>query len=85
MTKMFDSRYIDDLRANNYFGCMSTGQNLETQLSIQSRWLDAMAQRGWILDESIIEEFSHDPAHETIDMTSKLESDALASLTQVCA
>jgi len=51
----------------------------------EQQLIDAMTQRGWILNESIIEDFSHDPAHETIDMTSKLESDALASLTQVCA
>ena len=46
---------VQDLESHNYFGCSDTGQSEEQQEALKKAWIEAMRQRGWILDDSIIE------------------------------
>jgi hypothetical protein len=55
MKQLFNMDYVDNLHDANYFGCEMNGQSEEQQEAIQQAWIDAMARRGWILNEDVIE------------------------------
>jgi hypothetical protein len=55
MKQLFNMDYVDNLHDANYFGCEMNGQSEEQQETIQQAWIDAMARRGWILNEDVIE------------------------------
>ena len=55
MKQLFNMDYVDNLHDANYFGCEMNGQSEEQQEAIQQAWIDAMARRGWVLDEDVIE------------------------------
>lgn len=54
MTKLFDTRMVQDLESHNYFGCESDGYSEQKQEALKGWWLEAMRQRGWILNETVI-------------------------------
>jgi hypothetical protein len=51
MKQLFNMDYVDNLHDANYFGCEMNGQSEEQQEAIQRRWLDAMAHRGFVLND----------------------------------
>jgi hypothetical protein len=51
MKQLFNMDYVNNLHGANYFGCETNGQSEEQQEAIQRRWLDAMAHRGFVLDD----------------------------------
>ncbi len=55
MKQLFNMDYVNALHDANYFGCEMNGQSEEQQEAIQQAWIDAMARRGWILNEDVIE------------------------------
>ena len=71
MNWRYNRQYVIDLLHNNYFGCESTGQTEEQQELIQQAWIDAMARKGWVLDEESIE-CLHDHQEFTNDADSCL-------------
>ena len=51
MKQLFNMDYVNALQEGNYFGCEMNGQSEEQQEAIQRRWLDAMAHRGFVLND----------------------------------
>jgi hypothetical protein len=49
--KQFNMDYVNNLHGANYFGCKMNGQSEELQEAIKCWWLDAMADRGFMLDD----------------------------------
>jgi hypothetical protein len=71
MKQLFNMDYVNALQEGNYFGCEMNGQTEEQQEAIQQAWIDAMARRGWILNEDVIE-CLHDHQEFTSDADSCL-------------
>jgi len=55
VSKVFSRELVNLYQDHNYFGCSDTGQSEEQQEALKKAWIEAMRQRGWILDDSIIE------------------------------
>lgn len=55
MIQLFSTQLINEYKSGNYFGCEMTGQSEEQQYEMQQRWLNVMARKGWIINESIID------------------------------
>lgn len=80
--KIFSTRMVQDFADNNYFGCKSTGQSEKRQEAIREAWVEAMAKRGWILDESIIEN-DKEYLGEIVDLWLEFERDGQLALVEV--
>lgn len=79
---IFSTRMVQDFADNNYFGSKSTGQSEKRQKAIREAWIEAMAKRGWILDESIIEN-DKEYLGEIVDLWLEFERDGQLALVEV--
>jgi len=79
---IFSTRMVQDFADNNYFGSKSTGQSEKRQKAIRESWIENMAKRGWILDESIIEN-EKEYLGEVVDLWLEFERDGQLALVEV--
>ena len=54
MSKVFSRELVNLYQVHNYFGCESDGYSEEKQEALKGWWLEAMRQRGWRLNETVI-------------------------------
>jgi len=80
--KTFSTELVNSYADNNYFGSKSTGQSEKRQEALKKAWIEAMAKRGWILDESIIEN-EKEYLGEVVDLWLKFERDGQLALVEV--
>ena len=79
---IFSTRMVQDFADNNYFGSKSTGQSEEQQQSLKKAWIEAMRKRGWIVDDSIIEN-DKEYLGEVVDLWLEFERDGQLALVEV--
>ena len=72
MSKVFSRELVNLYQDHNFFGCESDGQSEEQQEALKKAWIEAMANRGYILGETLID----------IDWADEYERDGIASLKE---
>ena len=72
MSKVFSRELVNLYQDYNFFGCESDGQSEEQQEALKKAWIEAMANRGYILGETLID----------IDSADEYERDGIASLRE---
>lgn len=72
MSKVFSRELVNLYQDHNYFGCFDTGQSEEQQEALKKAWIEAMANRGYILGETLID----------IDWADEYDRDSDASLRE---
>jgi hypothetical protein len=72
VSKVFSRELVNLYQDHNFFGCESDGQSEEQQEALKKAWIGAMANRGYILGETLID----------IDWADEYERDGIASLKE---
>ena len=80
--KTFSTELVNSYADNNYFGSKSTGQSEKRQEALKKAWIEAMAKRGWIIGESILEN-EKEYLGEVVDLWLEFERDGQLALVEV--